>query len=257
MQTRYYLSVFPLEAMIASQLDPIQFGQYMSTGRKNGSYERIIFIEVDGEFGDYFDWKYARERCVTHSDGSPKNSVWMSVYRALEHTELDRLKKLYLTTADGRSLGIEPRRADAGAAQTGRGYFVYQEICPISPLVVSKFDPVQFSIHMTNPANKVFVPKVVFADIKTVDLEKSKDTADAGPVYDKNLLHLRECIMAVRHGSEKPNKNVERSMQSFAYNIIERGLYVGDKSDVVWYPMPSLDQIRQHHYDWGRSAMVV
>ncbi|TVQ36171.1 MAG: hypothetical protein EA384_14860 [Spirochaetaceae bacterium] len=255
MQTHYYLSVFPLEALIASQLDPMHFGQYMSTGKKNGSYERIMFIEIQGGFGTAFDWAYARGRCVTHDDGSPKNSVWMSVYRALEHVELDALQSLFLTTADGRTLEIQPSAAQP--ASNARGYYVYQEICPITPLVVSNLDPVQFSTYMTNPANKVFVPKLVFADLKTLDLERTTDTTDSGPVYDKNLGHLKDCIMAVKHGADKPNKNVERSVQSFAYNIIDRGIYVGDGSRVIEYRMPSREQIRQNYYDWGRSAMVL
>ena len=255
MQTHYYLSVFPLEALIASQLNPAQFGQYMSTGKKNGSYERIVFIEIEGEFGSTFDWAYARERCVRHADGAPKNSVWLSVYRALEYVELDRLKSLYLTTADGRSLELAP--SEVQAARNSRGYYVYQEICPITPLVVSNLDPVQFCSYMTNPENKVSVPKLVFADVKTLDLDTMNDSSSSGPVYDKNLGHLRECIMAVREQPGKPNKNVERSMQSFAYNIIDRGIYVGDASRVVTYAMPSRDHIRQHNYDWGRSAMVL
>ncbi len=255
MQTHYYLSIFPLEALIASQLDPLHFGQYMSTGKKNGSYERIMFIEIDGEFGSAFDWEYARQKCVPHADGSPKNSVWMSVYRSLENVELERLRSLYLTTADGRSLELKPEAAQP--QPNSRGYYVYQEICPITPLVVSKLDPVQFSIHMTNPSNKVFVPKMAFADIKTLDLEHSVDTVASGPVYDKNLGHLRDCILAVKQGTEKPNKNVERSMQSFAYNIIDGGVYVGDGSKVIQYCMPSMEHIRQHHYDWARSAMVL
>jgi hypothetical protein len=255
METHYYLSVFPLEALIASQLDPVQFGQYMSTGKKNGSYERIMFIEVEGEFGTQFDWKYARERCVRHEDGAPKHSVWLSVYRALEFVELDRLKSLYLTTADGRSLEIKP--TDGTPAPNPRGYHVYQEICPITPLVVSNLQPREFARYMTDTSNKVSVPTVVFADLRTLDLERITDITESGPVYDKNIEHLKECILAIKKQPGKPNKNVERSMLSFAYNIIDGGVYIGDQTRFVSYPMPSKDTIRQHHYDWGRSAMIL
>lgn len=255
METHYYLSVFPLEALIASQLDPVQFGQYMSTGKKNGSYERIMFFELEGGFGSHFDWKYAEERCVRHEDGAPKHSVWLSVYRALEHVDLGALKALYLTTADGRSLEIRPSQSVPGKNQ--RGHYVYQEICPITPLVVSTLSPTEFSNYMTDPANKVNVPAVVFADLRTVELEQLSSDTPTGPVYDKNLEHLKECVLAVKKQPLKPNKNVERSMQSFAYNIIDGGVYVGNRSHFVHFPMPSRDQIRQRHYDWGRSAMIL
>ena len=92
MEVYYYLTVFPSEALIASQLNPEQFGAYMATGSKKGSAERLIFIEVEPGFGDYFDWKYAGERTVPHPNGDPKHSVYLSVYRALEHTPVDVMK---------------------------------------------------------------------------------------------------------------------------------------------------------------------
>lgn len=255
MKIHYYLSVFPLEALIASQLDPQQFGRYMSTGKKNGSYERIIFIEIQGEVRDAFDWEYARKRCVQHDDGAPKNSVWMSVYRALERVEFDQFRSLYMTTADGRSLEIEPVKLEAPQEQ--RDYYVYQELCPIAPMVVSSLDPLQFSDFMTDKTQPVGVPTLVFADIRALELDSLKEARETGPVYDKNLGHLRECIRAVKNNPEKKNKNLERSFQSFSYNIIDRGIYVGDTEFVLLYPMPSRDELRQNNYDWGRSAMIL
>lgn len=255
MKTRYYLSVFPLEALIASQLEPEQFGRYMSTGKKNGSFERIIFIEIEGEVGEAFDWEYARRRCVAHGDGSPKNSVWMSVYRALERVEMDQFRSLFITTADGRSLEIQPTVLDSEVEQ--QNYYVYQELCPIAPMVVSGLNPVQFAAFMTDKTQAVGVPTLVFADIRALELDSLRDASDTGPIYDKNLVHLRECIQQIRSNPEKNNKNVERSFQSFAYNIIDRGIYVGDTETVIFYPMPSRDELRRHNYDWGRSAMIL
>jgi hypothetical protein len=94
MNIHYYVTLFPVEALIASQLDPMQFGSYMATGSKKGSYENIIFAEIDGGFGDYFDWQYAREKCVPHQNGDPKNSLYLSVNRTLEHIPLSTLRSL-------------------------------------------------------------------------------------------------------------------------------------------------------------------
>ena len=74
MTIHYYLTVFPTEGLIASQLGPEDFGSYMATGSKKGTAEHLIFIEVSGEFGSYFDWDYARQNCVQHSDERPKHS---------------------------------------------------------------------------------------------------------------------------------------------------------------------------------------
>ena len=250
------MSIFPLEALIASQLAPEQFGQYMATGRKNGSYEKLVFIEIDGGFGDYFDWKHAEENCVRHADGQPKHSLWMSSYRTLENVPLSALKQLYLITNDGRSLKLEPR--DFRQPDIARKFWVYQELCPVRPLVVSAYDPATFSEHMTHPDVKVSVPKVAFCDLKVINFDNLEDTGNVGTVYDTNLEHLKQCIVSVTSADVKKVKNVERSRtESFGYQTINHGIYVGKGRNVVEYPMPSIEEIRMNHYDWGRSSMVL
>lgn len=256
MDTRFYLSIFPLEALIASQLPPERFGQYMATGRKNGSYEKLVFAEIEGGFGNYFDWKHAKENCVRHDDGEPKHSLWMSVYRTLENVPLSALRELYLTTNDGRSLRLEPNEYQE--PDVDRGYWVYQELCPIRPLVVSAYDPVTFSQHMTHKDVKVSVPKIAFCDLKVIDLNNLEDTGNVGTVYDTNLDHLKACIASVTSAEVKKVKNVERSRtESFGYQTISRGVYIGEGRNVVEYRLPSHDDIRMNHFEWGRSAMVL
>jgi len=255
MKTHYYLSIFPLEALIASQLEPQQFGYYMSMGKKNGSYERMMFIELEEEFGSYFDWEYARQRCVPHEDGSPKHSVWLSVYRALEHVDLGKLGNLHLTTKDGRTLILPPGRYQPDSE--AKKYYVFQELSPLTPLVVSRLNPADFCAFLTDPTNKVHVPTVVFTDLKVVDFESYDKTGNIGGIYDKNLEHLRECIADIMTQKGKPSKNVERSVDSFSYQIINEGVYVGHGSEMVMYKMPTLDEIRQQHYEWGRSSMIL
>ncbi|MFP4551749.1 MAG: hypothetical protein ACLFNT_13150 [Spirochaetales bacterium] len=256
METRYYLSIFPLESLIASQLSPEQFGQYMSTGRKNGSYEKIIFIEIEGGKGSYFDWKHAEENCVRHEDGEPKHSLWMSVYRTLEHVPLESMKEMYLVTNDGRTLKVEPRQYQDEPQK--RPYWMYQELCPVNPLVVSTYAPNVFSEHMTHKDVKVAVPKIAFADLKVIDLNNLEDTGNVGKTYDTNLQHLRDCIASVTGDDVKKVKNVERARtESFGYQTISRGIYIGEGKNVVEYRLPTIDEIRMNHFDWGKSAMVL
>ena len=257
MDRRFYLSIFPLEALIASQLTPEQFGQYMATGRKNGSHEKLMFIEIEGGFGNFFDWKHAEENCVRHDDGEPKHSLWMSTYRTLENVPLSAMKELYLVTNDGRTLRVEPREFEAPAVE--RKYWVYQELCPIRPLVVSSYDPLTFSEHLTHPDIKISVPKIAFCDLKVINFDNLEDTGNVGSVYDTNLDHLKQCIVSVTTSAEtKKVKNVERSRtESFGYQTINHGVYIGEGRNVVEYKLPSLDEIRMNHFDWGRSSMVL
>jgi hypothetical protein len=257
METHYYLSIFPLEALIASQLTPEQFGQYMATGRKNGSYEKLIFIEIEGGFGNFFDWKHADENCVRHQDGEPKHSLWMSTYRTLENVPLSAMKELYLVTNDGRSLKLSP--APFKKPDVHPRYYVYQELCPIRPLVVSTYDAETFSTHMTHKDVKVSVPKIAFTDLKVINFDNLEDTGNVGSVYDTNLEHLKACIMSVTASEAvKKVKNVERSRtESFGYQTINHAIYVGEGEQVIEYRMPDIDTIRMNHFDWGRSALVL
>jgi hypothetical protein len=228
----------------------------MSTGRKNGSYEKIIFIEIEGGKGSYFDWKHAKENCVRHEDGEPKHSLWMSVYRTLEHVPLEAMKEMYLVTNDGRTLKVEPRQYQDDTQ--GRSYWMYQELCPVNPLVVSTYPPNVFSEHMTYKDVKVAVPKIAFADLKVIDLNNLEDTGNVGKTYDTNLQHLRDCINSVTGDEVKKVKNVERARtESFGYQTIDRGIYIGEGKNVVEYRLPSIDEIRMNHFDWGKSAMVL
>ncbi len=113
-------------------------------------------------------------------------------------------------------------------------------------------------MYMTNPEIKVSVPKVVFADLKTINLDNREKTGNIGATYDRNIEHFKDCIQAILDDPDKMNKNVERSHSDhFSYNIINRGIYVGEGENILFYPMPAMENLRQHHYDWARSAMIL
>jgi hypothetical protein len=248
--------VFPSEALIASHLNPQQFGSYMATGSRKGSAERLIFIEVEPEFGDFFDWTYARERTVPHPNGDPKHSVYLSVYRALEHTPVDVMKSLYLTTKDGRTLELE--QAEYHHSTANRDYRVYKEMCPVHPVIVSTLKPDEFCNYLTDPNVKISVPKLVFADLKTPNLENPDYSGNIGNMYSNKIAHLMECISSVRDLEGKRNKTFDRShVESFTFQVIDSGIFVGCQGRVIFYRMPSLDEIKEINYDWGKSADII
>lgn len=256
MQTHYYLSVFPLEALIASQLEPNHFGAYMATGSKRGSEEQIVFIEVKGEFGKHFDWGYAHERCVPHDNGDPKHSVYLGVYRVLEQVPLESLGAIYLTTRDGRTLEIG--RGDYTHIEQKRDYYVYQELCPINPVIVSRLDPETFAKDICAAGTHVHVPQLVFTDLKVINVEDEVNTGNIGPMYHRRKGHLVECIAAVQGEDKKPNKTFTRTnVESFSFQIINHGIYATDGKSLVMYKMPSLEELKHIDYDWGRSALII
>ena len=255
MSLNYYLSVFPTEALIASELGPDQFGAYMATGSKKGSAEQIIFFDLEGDFDSVFDWDYAKEKCVPHPNGNPKHSVYLSVYRTLENIPMEKLGRMYLTTRDGRVMPLE--KDIYRETINGRNFYLYQELCPVNPVIASILDPEDFAKNITNQDRKVYVPKIIFADMKVPDFENPKNTGNLGSMYDHKISHVLNCISSVTGDKQKSNKTVDRShVESFSFQIIGNGIYVGDGSDLLEYKLPDLDIIKKDYYDWGRSALL-
>ncbi len=255
MEVYYYLTVFPSEALIASQLNPQHFGSYMATGSRKGAAERLIFVEIDPGFGDYFEWNYAAERTVPHANGDPKHSVYLSVYRALEHTPVDSMKSMYLTTKDGRTL---PLQQEEYSNSSSRDFRVYKEMCPVHPVIVSTLAPREFCTYLTDPQVKISVPKLVFADLKTPNLENPDYSGNIGNMYSNKIAHLMECIASVRNAKAKRNKTFDRShVESFTFQVIDSGIFIGCQDKIIFYRMPSIEEIKEIDYDWGRSAQLI
>jgi len=67
-----YLSLVP-EALIASMLEPEEFGSYYAVGTKKKSSGQALFLEVDPDFrSKYFRINEGISRCIPHEDGTPK-----------------------------------------------------------------------------------------------------------------------------------------------------------------------------------------
>ena len=124
------LSTIP-EALIASMLTPMDFGSYYAVGMEKKSRGRPSILAVDRGFSsDYFPMSEIDSRCVPHPNGEPKHSVYLSVYRVLEHVPLSAIGNLYLATRDGRVMEIAPTKT---LPKFPKAFRFYQEICPVSP----------------------------------------------------------------------------------------------------------------------------
>ncbi len=102
-----YLSLIP-EALIASMLPPDEFGHYLAVGSKYLTKGQAIFFQLDPDFRHpFFEIESGLTRCTPHADGTLKNSVYISIYRVLEHIPLSAVASLYLVTSYGQTLAIE------------------------------------------------------------------------------------------------------------------------------------------------------
>lgn len=253
MERYLYLSLIP-ESLIASQLPPEEFGSYYAVGTRKRTRGQAIFFEVEPFESDYFNWEEMERRCVAHPNGRPKSSVYLAIYRVLEHIPLEALRKLYLATDDGRVLGLSPGEfVPEGFAQL----HLYQEFCPITPRVVSKLNPLEFCRSLTDRTMSVSVDKLVFAELKLNRLSRDPDSNDADDLPYPNLGHLRDCLRELEGKDGKMNKQVTRSLTGeVLFRTIKNGFFVGNGKGFRYYPMPSEEELSREHHEWWRSALT-
>lgn len=251
MRVYLYLIASRIEALVASHLDPAAFGLYMAVGPKRQTSGRVVFFEVDPTLrSDYFRLGDLAAVCPPQTDGSPKPSKYLRVYRVLEHIPLAALGKLFLTTNDGLVLELSPQSYDEQEAQTGP--FFYQELCPLTPQVVATVPPHAFLKQMTAPENPVSVPKLFFADLR-LEFEENGRISERLPYPDQG--HILECLRELETRVGKTTKTVSRSPHVYAfYRTIRRGFYVGDTAGLKFYPYPDRQELQIKHSTWWHSA---
>jgi hypothetical protein len=249
-----YLSVIP-QALIASMLEPEEFGSYYAVGTQVHVQGESIFFEVDPSFrAADFPFHLIDERCVPKADGKPKNSVYLAIYRVLSQIPVSALGNLYLVTNDGKTL--ELTRAQYAPDPTAKLH-LYQEFCPISPMVASRLEPKAFCDFITNPAHPVHVPRLVFSDLRLDALAENPRAGSAADLPYANLAHLRDVLEGLQQNTGKSSKLVLKQVkQGVLYRMVERGFYVGDQNEFGFYPFPDKMDLEDKHRGWWRSAQL-
>jgi len=68
--------------------------------------------------------------------------------------------------------------------------------------------------------------------------------------------HLRQCLVDLRTKTVH-TKMVDRTpAASFPYRTIKHGLFLGksDEGEILYFPLPSQEELRADNYRWWRSA---
>ncbi|MEX1045753.1 MAG: hypothetical protein WEC73_06455 [Chthoniobacterales bacterium] len=255
MQNYLYLSLIP-EALIISQLPPEKFGSYIATGSKRQIEGPAVFFEVDPSADlSAFRMDEARARCKPHADGSPRRSIYISVWNVLPQVPLEALRRAYLTTPAGLSLALDP--ADWQAAP-GDNFFLYQELGPVYPRVATRLEPRAFCQLVANPEKMVSVPRIAFIDLKLGVLARDADALLDGNVPYQHIDHLRECLRALQENPERMTKIVNRGLRpDILFSFIRSGVFVGDATGLRFFPMPSEDRLESEHNLWWHSAQAL
>ena len=251
MTMHLYLSLIP-EALILSQLEPEAFGAYYAVGSEGKTQGQAVFFELDPAFRHpRFSIDANSARCVPHADGAPKRSVYVSVYRVVEHVPLSALRRLYLTTKDGRTLGLG---RTASIEEDAGGLHLYQEIAPLNPLVVSSLGPAAFHRFLLKEGSALEVPALCWTELRLGELAVDPERGEIRDLPYENIDHLRSCLSQLRTKSVT-TKIVERLHPStFAYRTVKSGVYYGARDGLALFPLPPAETLRDKHYHWWRSA---
>jgi hypothetical protein len=248
-----YLTCTP-EALVASMLPPEGFGMYLSTGTKKRNKGQAIFFEVDpGQIEKLIDMDSLNKRCVAKEDGSPKSSVYLSVYKVLEMVPLAALKSLYLTTDHGCVLEVKRAPYD-NKAEKENELHLYQELCPVTPLVASGLAPSVFLKRLTDGSIPIVLPKLLFVELKLGELATNPLSGSAEHLPYPNIGHLRDCLEILKGEYEKHMKTVHRIFSGeLLYRTIDTGFYVGAQNDIVYYPYPRMSELEKLNYNFFRA----
>jgi hypothetical protein len=256
MTVHLYMSLIP-EALIASMLPPEEFGSYYSVGSKKKTRGQAMFIELDPDFRhEYFDIEQGIARCVPHDDGSPKKSVYIATYRVLEHIPLTDVDTLYLVTKFGESLPLE-RSYEYPSKE--EGLYMYQEIAPTHPLVVSTLEPVEMNRFLTqDPSSLIHLPAICFVELRLGELAKDPENGEIANLPYDNVYHLRDALVAVCSADKTVHtKMVDRvHTVEYPYRMIDSGIYVGNEEELAFFPLPPREELQNKYYRWWRSANI-
>lgn len=256
-QPRLYLSLIP-ESLVASTLDPAAYGSYLAVGLHGKMRGQAIFFDVDAEMAAEagFDVERAFKRCVDEStEADPKRSVYISIYRVLERIPLAAIGRLYLATDDGRVLGVD---SSPDIPENGVKFHLYQQLAPVKPRVVSRLAPREFCRLLTSGEHPISLPKLAFAEMALDELADDPENATPHNLPYRTMEHLRNCLMLLERDKEKQTKVVRRHLdRELLFRTVRNGFFVGDKDDLLYYPLPPVTELETTHREWWRSALIV
>ena len=252
MKTHLYLSLIP-ESLILSHLEPKQFGTYLATGNKRTTEGPAIFLELDPEADlSKFPMEKAYQRFTPHADGGPRRSTYVAVYNVLPRVPLEAIKYAYLTTPAGLTLQLE---RGEWVPETQEKFFLYQEMAPVYPEVASSLEPRAFCELVTSSDKLVSIPRLAFVDLRLGSLAMDPESKEVENFAHPKVDHLRDCLRAVGGKGEHPAKIVNRSPSpDILFTLIKSGLFIGDSTDFVHFPLPPEEILETKHTLWWHSA---
>lgn len=258
-QKHLYMIVFPINALVASQLEPKDFGAHYITGGAKHFSGKMIFAELDINFrnGIFEIDKYLAET-VPHEDGSPKKTKFIRSYGVLEHIDLDAIKTLHLCTSNGQVLSIQS--AEYTAVNAPGMIRTYQEITPLETLVVSTLDQREFGKFITTQTTSKGAPKICFTQIE-FNIQHFKEMNKNHEIFHIDLpfvnpYRMYDCVAELEAIPQKTTKTVGLGslLKDISYKFLRHGFWFADKDKLKFFPMPSVAELEDKYFYWWKSV---
>lgn len=252
MKTYLYLSLVP-EALIASHLAPEEFGSYISVGSQKRARGQAMFFKLTDAYAEATLKKAGKDANLDRTAGEPvRRSAYLKIYRVLEATPLEAMETLYLTTDDGRVLALKAGNYQPDLAPR---FHLYQELCPVSPRIVSTLEPKAFAEEITDASKPISLPALVYTELKLEGMAEDPEAKAQNLPYT-SLEHMRDCMRELRAKPGKTMKSVVRNLhQDILYRTLRGGFYVATPGKFLFFPMPSREELESTYYSWWRSAL--
>lgn len=258
MTKHLYMILFPNTALVASHLEPEAFARHFISGSTKYYAGKLIFSEIDINFRHpYFRLDEALNDLVPHEDGRPKSTKYVSNYRVLEHVSFDAIQSLWISTPEGHSLELKAAPYDGVHQQEG-SVRVYGEISPISMMVLSDFNFLEFASHITDPNNLVGAPVMFYTQLE-LDSDDFIKSFDANPLMQSPIpdIHpgvLKKSILEVRQFLNKHTKGLSLSnpLGKVAFKNLRHGFMFASQAGTKYFPMPDAATIEKTNYKFWK-----
>ncbi|MGE5353376.1 MAG: hypothetical protein ACM3P0_14935 [Acidobacteriota bacterium] len=256
-QKHLYMIVFPINALVASQLEPEKFGEHYTMLSAKHFSGKVIFAELDINFrNEYFEIDRYLSLTVPHEDGTPKRTKFISSYKVLENVDLSAIKELFLVTTNGKVLPIAP--AEYTAVNEPGLIRIYQEICPLETLVASTKDQRDFGKFITTQTRSKGAPKICFTQIE-FNLEeffrqnKNKDIITV-ELPGVNAYRFYDCIMELKNNPDKLTKTISLGslLRDISFKFLRHGFWFAKDEEMRFFPMPSLSELENKYFYWWK-----
>jgi len=257
-EKRLYQILFPNQALVASQLGPEDFARHYLIGSIRHYSGKLVFADIDPEFRHpYFDIEGGLKGLVPHADGTPKHTRFICSYRVMEHMDFDFIRKLYLSTSEATVLELSPAKYDKvhqpGFLRT------FAQIAPLSMLVMTPYDMLEFGRYITTPGNPKGCPSLFYTQIE-LKVEEFLVNFEQNPFMQApfSFLHpskLRDAILQLKGKPEKTTKGLSLfcPLDQISFKRIRHGFMFASQNKSRFFPMPSLHDIETRNFKFWQG----